>query len=496
VRRKQGTQRLRTVAGAWSPAATALLLVAVVGCGDDSGPSGPPPDAQPPEIAIVFPADGDYDRDGDGLVDVEIVFADSGGLDPVSVTVEASRPLGPASTGGTDLVAGFAVVEQSADRLVLEETTDALLPSGAIELVATVRDSAGNASEARRTVTLPAGGLHTILDLSPFGGGDPIGLLMLPDGSRGFVPTSQQLVAFDPWAVEMQPGIPGPALAGMVNGVYDPSTARVYISNNAFGFVHVFDPATDTFEPSIDVTTRQIGIERAPSGLLYVALSAGTASVGVIDPALREEVRVIDTGLPNVLNPQEAAHVFWTRIAPEQDRLYAALGIGVTPGGVVVIDLASSDITETINLSPGRDVGTSPHGISQDAVLDAARRRLYVTEASGLVEIDIDHDLVSRRIDSERVNKFLSVSPSGNRLFVSTTGSGAGLSAESWLVDVDTFTILERFTVSSPPTVQSENDSVFRTDGQLIFSLRPRAILSDGPLTGRSTVAVYLNREP
>jgi len=474
---------VRPAAGAWALAAGALLVVAATGCGDDSGPSGPPPDVEPPEITIVFPADGEYDRDGDGLVDVEIAFADSGGLDPSSVTVEASRPLGPAGAGGTDLVAGFREVERAEGRLVLEETTDALMPSGAVDLVATVRDSAGNVAEARRTVTLPAGALHTILDLPPFGGGDPTGILMLPDGSRGFVPTSQLLVPFDPWALETLPPIPGPALVGMLNGVYDPSTARVYISNSAFGFVHVFNPATDTFEPSIDVAARNIGIERAPSGLLYVALAAPTASVGVIDPALREEIRVIDTGLPNELNPQQAAFVGWTRIAPGQDRLYVSLQVGVSPGGVVVIDLASGEITDTINLSPDRDIGTSPNGISQDAVLDAARRRLYVTDFFGLASIDIDHDLLAQRMNTPRVVKFLSVSSSRNRLFVSTSGSLRGIPSESWLVDVETFSILERFTTADPPTL-AENDSVFRPDGQLVFSLRGE------------TVAVYLNREP
>jgi len=144
---------------------TSVSLLGVVaalqwGCGDAPGgpqalePGRPPvaacvpdpafaSDTTAPRVTRVFPENVFFhDRDGDGLVDLELVFDDGeegSGVDPASVAL--------AGPGGRDLLATWGVTERSAGGLAVEETIAGLLPHGReIPIAVTVVDGPGRRS--------------------------------------------------------------------------------------------------------------------------------------------------------------------------------------------------------------------------------------------------------------------------------------------------------------------------------------------------------------
>ncbi|MGH7571857.1 MAG: YncE family protein [Gemmatimonadota bacterium] len=459
-----------------------LLALALWSCGDS--PTGS--DRTSPMVAIVFPSDREnYDRDGDGLVDIEVQFTDSGsGVDETTLELAASRPAGPQGQGGTDLLQVFEVVARDSASAVLGETTEALLPDGEVILTVRVSDRAGRTGEATRTIELPAGAFHRRLDLGLPPAGAPVNVEILPDGSRGYVlgdlgRLSLGFVPFDPHTLEFFPPIESPAVSNPFDAEYDPVAQRVFAVSINVPFMVVLDPSTGTLEASIPIFSRGVGVERGPqSGLLYVALSTTPAAIAVVDPVERRQVRVIQTAFTDPSNPGQEAFLKTPRLPAIEDRIYVPLSVG--PGGILVLDQASGELLEWIDINP------SPGQIDNpvESTLDRLRQKLYVADLSGagagLVEIDITRNEVARRITTERPGaKFPVLSPSGNRLFVTLGGVGLEADAENWLVDTTTFTILQRFQSINPCC---DNDAAFRPDGQLVF------VASGGGL------AVYLNR--
>ncbi|MGH7571858.1 MAG: YncE family protein [Gemmatimonadota bacterium] len=454
-------------------------VLALWSCGDS--PTGS--DRTSPMVAIVFPSDREsYDRDGDGLVDIEVQFTDSGsGVDETTLELEASRPAGPQGQGGTDLLQVFEVVARDSASAVLEETTEALLPDGEVILTVRVSDRAGRTGEATRTIELPAGAFHRRLDLGLPPAGAPVNVEILPDGSRGYVlgdlgRLSLGFVPFDPHTLEFFPPIESPAVSNPFDAEYDPVAQRVFAVSINVPFMVVLDPATGTLEASIPIFSRGVGVERGPqSGLLYVALSTTPAAIAVVDPVARRQVRVIRTELTDPGNPGQEAFVHTPRLPATEDRLYVPLS--VPPGGILVLDNETGALQEIVDVN-----GASPGpNLPVESVLDRQRQRLFVGDLTGggLVEIDITSNQVTRRIVPEiRGAKFPVLSPSGSRLFV-TLGGFVGEEPENWLVDTASFAILERFPVSAD---RGDNGSAFRPDGQLVF------VASGGGL------AVYLNR--
>ncbi|MGH7571859.1 MAG: YncE family protein [Gemmatimonadota bacterium] len=456
-------------------------VLALWSCGDS--PTGS--DRTSPMVAIVFPSDREnHDRDGDGLVDIEVQFTDSGsGVDETTLEIMASRPAGPQGQAGSDLLQVFEVVARDSASAVLEETSESLLPDGEVILTVRISDRAGRTGEATRTMELPAGAFHRRLDLGLPPAGAPVHVKILPDGSRGYVMAplgrlSLGFVPFDPHTLEVFPPIESPAIPEPWDGEFDPITRRFYAISGDVPFVVVLDPATETLEEPIPVFARGVGVERGPqTGLLYVALSTTPAAIAVVDPVERREVRVIRTEFTDPSNPGQEAFVKTPRLPTEEDRLYVPLG--VNPGGVLVLDQASGEFLERIDINPSLDRVDDPVG----SALHRGRQKLYVADISGagLVEIDIMTNEVTRRIVPEiRGAKFPVLSPSGNRLFV-TLGGFVGEEAENWLVDTASFTVLERFREVDPDHA-GDNGSAFRPDGQLVF------VASGGGL------AVYLNR--
>lgn len=454
-------------------------------CGDD--PSGPTRDS--PLFDVVFPTAQAFDRDEDGLVDLEIAFSQTGSpVDLSTLEIRSDRPLGPNGQGGRDLMDGFEVVSLDGEAAVLEETTDAILPDGEVEIRVRAEDQTGASSEEAVTITLPAGAFHRYLESGiVITGLEPFGVEVVPDDTVGFLLTTDHvIVPFHTRKLEVLPPLSTGAIRDPVDGVWDPVSGRMFIVSIATGHLLAIDPKTLTIEAPISLSARGTGIERGPtSGLLYVSLATREASIAVVDPVARAQVRLIQTDVIDPLNPQDDAFIGNAGIPTEEDRIYVPRK--VTPGGVVVVNPLTGEVLEEIDI--GASANTLGLGLPNDSVLDRLHSRLFVTDVSspplgGLAEVDIETNMLLRRIDSaDRTGRAIALSPSSRRVLVTmNTVRGAVGQAENWLVDPASFSILQRFTDDLRSEI-GDNTPAFRSDGQLIF------------VPSGNGIGVYLNRE-
>jgi hypothetical protein len=455
-----------------------LMTVVPIACSD--GPSGP--EEESPMIDIRFPTSGDYDRDGDGLVDIEVRFVDFGsGIDPATVQIRSSRALGPLGQRGTDLLEGFQVIQRDDSLAVLEETTDALLPDGPIDLIVHVSDQVGNPAERRIAINLPSGQFHRYLSAGPQGiDFERFGIEMLPDGSKGYLlgQHGHDILPFDPFALTFGNTIVVPGFVRFLpDGVYDPATARLYLIDTVQAEILVLDPVSDQFEAPISTSARGVTLELGPSGLIYASLSARRASVAVVDPAERNQIKLIELPYESSLN--EAAFIGASRVPTEEDRLHVILHVG--PAGLGVFDMDGAEI-DWIDLNPG-----DPHpGFGNQSAIDRMAEKLYVTDTptpGGLVEVDLSSQEVVRELRMDGLEgRNLALSPSTTRALV-TLGAQPGFEPENWLVDLTTMTILEHLPSVMNLDRPGDQKGVFRPDGQLFF------------IVSGNGISVYLNRE-
>jgi hypothetical protein len=455
--------------------ATSLgMLALILSCRSPSGPV----DHDSPVALFQFPANGQYDRDGDALVDIEVHFGDPGsGVDPSTVRITSSRPTGPRGMGGTDLLQEFTVVSRDGSSVVLEETTEALLPGGAIDLTIKVADRDGNETVVVRSIVLPSGSFHRSLATELRNGG--IGIEMLPDGSRGYLLGEREVFPFDPRSLMLLPAISTGNVRDPIDGEYDPVTDRLYLIGITDALLLPLDPRNNRVDPAIPIAARGVGVERAPSGLLYVALSTLPAAISVVDPVQRRQIRIIQTDITDPLNPGQEAFIATPRVPREEDRLYVPLL--VSPGGVAVIENLTGRVLQNIDITPSTSTGVDR---AVETAFDRESGRLFLGDigGGGLAELDTRTNQVVRRIEATiRGAKYPTLSPSRQRLFVSL-GGFVGETPENWLVDIPSWTILERFVATNVGS-SGDNASVFRPDGQLIF------------VVSGNDIDVYLNRE-
>jgi DNA-binding beta-propeller fold protein YncE len=453
----------------------ALLVMAYSAwSGCNNGPSGPERDS--PMIEVLFPSGGEYDRDGDGLVDIEVTFTDTGsGINSESVTIESSRPLGPSETGGRDLIAAFHILERDSLHIILEETTQSILPGGPIDLTIRVADRLGNTAEAVAAIELPAGAFHTRLE-SPHIVGEPIAIEVLPDGSLGFlfVPATGQAIPFDVRELRFFDPI-DLGISDPFGAAYDIVTDRIYIVDILDNRVAILNPDSRMIEGYILISSGGNRITRGPDGMLYVSLRSFSTSVSVIDPVQRRELRVIDLGYVDTLNPGEPALLSRVCWLSGEDNFFVSRR--VLPGGVLKVAPDGTTL-ESYDLDPDSE----RLGFAFEILCDDARNLVYAADLNGLHAIDPLQGSVVQRInqrDFDQSFSYMDLSPSGRRLAVAVHAFFPEFQ-ENWLIDLSPFTFLERFqTTTGDP---GDEEVAFRPDGQLLFSA------SRG-------VAVYLNRE-
>jgi len=361
VRREQRTGTVRPAAGAWALAAAALL-VAGASCGDDSGPSGSPPDTAPPEIVIVFPTDGAYDRDGDGLVDVEVTFADSGrGIDLATIQLTSDRSLKGSPGAGEDLLPAWTVTRADSAGLVLEETLEHLLPRGPGALTVSATDRAGNRSEVAIEIDLPPAALHKVIDLEAevFLGTNQI--TIGPDERFAYVTTEERggsavsVVDLDSLCLKSVSRSPVNAL---VRTSLDRGRRRLYLMSVDEPELAVYDLGTRSFIATVETSSRGIGVAYdAARDRVYAGLEvqqANSAVISVIDPAQLREVETVNLGIGSAGNPGTMIGMNQFVLDPPRNRLYA-LTNGNGQQGVLEIALPDLELVGQFDLWPERE---------------------------------------------------------------------------------------------------------------------------------------------
>ncbi len=467
----------------YTVACGALLVSAVllgVQCSD--GPAGPEDD--PPVIEILSPTDGTYDRDGDGLVDIEIAFRDTGsGLNEQSLEIMSNRPLGPSSTGDTNILDSFEIVARDSLHIVLEETTNSLLPTGEIDLVVRVADRLGNRMEETIRLDLPAAAFHKHMP-SPVPNRIPIGIEMIPAvqggaGPLGALLSDNELIPFDPVSLEFAAPVGFTFFQSPIDGEWDPSLRRLFIVSDLNSVVLPFDPVTLSFESPIPVSARSIGISRGPTGDLYLASVSTPASISIVAPQLGQEVDVLTTTITDPLNPSDGVFIRTPRVPSSDDIVYVPLG--VHPGGLLVLENGTGAVLRHLDLDPS---GPSM-GFAVESTFDPVSGLLFLSDLvrpGGLRVLDTNSETVVGSVLRDNIGgKFPSLSPSKRRVFL-TVASDPPAPAENWFIDATTFELLTRIRI---PNVGSSgaNASAFRPDGQLVFVVSGNGIV------------VYLNRE-
>jgi len=343
----------------------ALLIVAALGCGDDSGPSGPPPDVEPPEITIVFPTDGEHDRDGDGLVDIEVVFADSSrGIDPSTIQLTSDRSLKGGPGAGEDLLPAWTVTRADSMRLVLEETVEHLLPRGPGTLTVSATDGAGNRSEVAIEIDLPPAELHTVIDLRAEAFVTAGKVLISPDGLRAYVLVAElnasAISVVDlgrlAWVKTERTFVSGPR-----EMVLDEGRGRLYVSSINQPRMAVFDLASEQFVAVANTSGRGIGIAySATRDEIYIGLEVegpvdeSTAQIQVIDAATLERKTVWVLDAENVSNKGKMRTMSKLLLNPSESRLYVTTSILFAQDGILVVDPDRGELLEQFDLEPER----------------------------------------------------------------------------------------------------------------------------------------------
>jgi len=480
VRRGRTTGQWRPAAGAWALAVAALVLAAT-GCGDDSGPSGPPPDVEPPEIAIVFPVDGEHDRDDDGLVDVEVTFADSGrGIDPSTIRVTSDRSLKGGPGANENLLPAWTVTRADSTGLVIEETVEHLLPRGPGTLTVSATDGAGNRSEVAITLDLPPAEFHKVIDLRAEGFVTPGTVLISPDGLRAYVLVEEldasaiSIVDLErlAWVKTERTFVSGPR-----EMVLDEGRGRLYVSSVNQPRMAVFDLASEQFVAVANTSGRGIGIGySATRDEIYIGLEVegpvdeSTAQIQVIDAATldRKTVWVLDA--ENVSAKGKMRTMSTLLLNPSESRLYATTSSTFAQDGILVVDPDRGVLLEQFDLEPER----APQlGGARD--IELVGNELVAT-STGFPRGDARVAVVP--IDDPDAIRFGTVGPiplsllrldvAPDRLaYAVTVTNGQGGDEAVVLIDPATLRVFWELTIPAEDSIPS--DVAFHPDGHLLL---------------------------
>jgi hypothetical protein len=252
-------------------------------------------------IQYPLPDGGLYDRDSNGLADLELAWSDSGGrVDPASLRVTCAPDCLPGVPSDTNLAVGWRVVRRDSAGAVLEETVPLLLREGQRTLAVTVADTAGNAAAAARvTLTLPRGAYHGSISLAGTPECQPergVNLAFSPDGRKGFAPFHHCVAVFDPDGVQPThfiDAVPNVGWAAFIS--VDTATGLAYIGGGGTptpGFT-VLDTRTEQVVGTKDVGGGLAGVavdgerifagEACTNGRIFVYDKRSLAELGRIE---------------------------------------------------------------------------------------------------------------------------------------------------------------------------------------------------------------------
>jgi len=468
----------------WSRARWLLLAAGPLGAALAVGTCREPARREPqdltaPVVGIVFPvqATGAYDRDSNGLVDVEVEWSDSSGkVDPATVRVVCAGCV-PGVAADTNLAQGWRVVRLDSAGAVFEETIPLLMRAGQRLLGVSVADTAGNRSiGATVSFTLPPGDYHRTIDLQypaqwPQERG--VDLAITPDGRKGFAPFENGHVAvFDPDGVQ-----PTHYITNVSNSIVgsfisiDSGTGLAYVAGGGWetaGFT-VLDTRTEQVVRSVAVGMGAVSVWQSGSRV-FAGEACTNGRVFVYDKATLAQLGRVEVGASSTGSVCPNTIVF---ALTRDGRLGWA---GIVMGGIFSFDAVNYTLLRRYDLFPPEGDGVYN---SVSSMVMAGDRWLYVAEDQlGLEEFDTGTGRATARYPSDprayALVKKLSLSPDGRLLFASTdpaTAVGDHQSAPL-LFTVPGLQIRHRF-----PTRPGIVDGVaFHPDGKRVFQMAGFAV--------------------
>jgi DNA-binding beta-propeller fold protein YncE len=218
---------------------------------------------------------------------------------------------------------------------------------------------------------------------------------------------------------------------------------------------------------------------RLEPGLMYVGID-GLGVVGEVlagDTIMRRRIPIP----PSNITQREQVHAI--AVLDKDVKIYMAR---LVEGGVLAIDPKTGNVLRYIKIS-GPD-WTHP-GQSGALVLSNDDRTLFVAvdqgDPRGVAAIDTRTDEIRAMLPLPAYRPLdMALSPSGKRLFVTTTERFPSMPASNVLIDVENWRVIKEF-----PRLRAEGESMwdfaiaFRPDGKLFF------------VGHNMDVKVYLNRE-
>jgi len=469
----------------------------VSGCSDGGGPTASPPDTGSPDLEVVFPTSlEEYDRDGDGLVDVEMAFADTGsGIDVSTLRVTTNRGLKGRRNiaAGSDLLEFWRVERADSTGVVLEETVEDLLPRGPVRLTVTVSDRAGNALSRAIDLDLPPASRHKVIDLRA-SALLTTNVLVTPDGRRAYVTTEENdataISVIDAERLEWVKTERTP-IRGGARMVLDLSRNRLYAMSIDNPFLLVFDLGSETFLPPIPTSSRGIGVAVSETrGKAYVGLEVETELSGlisVVDLDRGIEERVIELGIGSAGNPGSRMGMKLVFDAVEE-RLYAGTSNSAVQG-ILVVDPDAGALVDQINLWPDAPERAPFLGGATDMVRD--RDVLVAASRLGQGRIAVvpltDPEAIRFGVTELSLIR-IAVSPD-EREYAMTATSSLGEIRAVLLMDAATLDVIWEDRPASPGR---RVGVAFRPDGQVFFvSGAPR---DTAPTGAPNELTVYLYR--
>ena len=251
-----------------------LLAASLFGCGGDGTEPEPSSDTTPPLVSIVFPDSVGFDEDGDGFLDLRVVWSDTdSGIDLSSLRV---RGIGSDSNSPNDNISdGWTTAQHDSTGLRLAETLSGLLPDQETRLEVSIADRAGNRRADTVRVTLPSGQLLTTL--AGRGPGYFIVDALLCDDGLIYMTPGNAIMTVDPVRLQVTSIQAHPTYIGDQRYLACPrNSPRVYATPRMFQYDRMTDQWTlDWVRPG---HFQAVAESKRESGLIY----AGVGGLGVV----------------------------------------------------------------------------------------------------------------------------------------------------------------------------------------------------------------------
>lgn len=456
----------RTVGALW--AVSAGLALSGAACAGERT-LAPTRDTTPPTVRVVSPTYAAYDLDGDSLVDLNLQWADSGGIvDAGSVVVHALTGISTPGADSENVLDHWRVERRDSTGLVAHETLAYLLRGGASLLEVVVPDTAGNVTVDTVAFRLPYAALIKTIETGITDGLPATGMALCDDDHRLYVSVGGSLVVVDADSLRLVRVVPTPYIGFEIrNPLCVPGDPVLYFS--ADGGLQRFDRTASQWLPEVgSYYGAGIAQSRANSDLLYVGWGNGV--LGVISRGGDSVLASLGPWVPGSV-PGDV--LIWA-VAPlaGDSKVYAAYYYD----GVWAIDPTGDVLLDSITVGD-----SSYYGEVQSLALTRDESRLYASVTygypRGVAEIDTRTD---RRVRAISLDPFsgirLALSPDENRIFVTTQDNGA-LQSSNALIDIGKWQVIQ-YLPRNRPTGQGRYDVgvAFHPDGKHIFVTHDRNV--------------------